>query len=81
MSLLDSSYVAKHLFRTKVDIQSNVIHGGLLPFFRVHELGISYLSWKEVTVSSRRLNVAFFNLLSIEYQASIPLFKADRFLK
>lgn len=83
MSLLDPSYGTKHLFRTKqmtvVDIQPNVAHGGLFPIFRIHEVGISYLSWKEVIVSSRRLNVAFFDLLSSEYQANIPLCKAARF--
>jgi hypothetical protein len=83
MSLLDPSYETKHLFRTKqmtvVDIQPNVAHGGLFPISPIHEVGFSCLIWKEVIVSSRKLNVAFFNLLSSEYQANIPRCKAARF--
>ena len=83
MSLLDSSYGAKHLFRTKqmtvVNIQPPVTHGALLPIFHIHELSISYLTCKEVVVFSRRLNVAFFHLLFSEYQAHIPRYKAARF--
>lgn len=83
MSLLDSSYGAKLLFRTKqvtvVDIQPHVTHGGLLPFFLIHEAGISYLSCKEVIVSSRRLNAALFHLLLSKYEAHILPCKVAKF--
>jgi len=85
MSLLDSSYGTKHLFRiqkmTVVDIQPNVTHGGLLPFFRIHEVDISYPSKKKVMLYSRMLNVAFFKLLTSEYKANIPRCKPARFWK
>ena len=83
MSLLDSSYGAKHFFRTQqlavVDVQPIVIHGGVVPFFHIREVDISYPSKKEVMLFSRRLNVTFYNPLSSEYNANIPRCKPARF--
>lgn len=87
MSLLDSLYGAKHLFRTQqmtviyIYIQPNVTHGGLLPFFRVHEVDISYPSKKKMMLYSLRLNVVFFKLQPSEYKANIPRCKPTRFWK